>query len=511
MALWEESVDDLYAQPFVENPDAGIEAYEQLAEQLARVSTAIDRSFQAMYIQPWSGQSNSPAQGAEYSHVMLTITRSNMVHLPMVFGPTIWIEEETTDAGENGPELIRTGRLYRLLEPLIFSCGETGPFTVEAIAEKPGYGYNNPLPGTIKYVRQPGSIFANDQAILSMHGEILTVANKADVPTPDMIGQYVRLTSGADAGKLSRIISYQGPQPPISGGTLTLEFINVIEVASVTGAFIPGEVVTLTDESGPPIVKAQGNFLKQTFDAVANLYRITFSFNEVISTGGSGLHLRGMNGADCTIQGFLYSSVFSNNSSVSWEIVDWLIDWGVTVTNTESPVNGRIAMLDALGDERKLQRTTLQSDDEYREVLGQIADVVSPNAIRRAINRILAPHGLTACLREVGQELYPGFYLDHDAYDYTPNDVRYRNRVYLDYASFRAFFRVGVPALNWGEYGFAYDAGPSNAYDASPALAFYDGYPIGAAQIYRRIWDALNLIKAGGVGFELYIEVQGCI
>jgi hypothetical protein len=80
----------------------------------------------------------------------------------------------------------------------------------------------------------------------------------------------------------------------------------------------------------------------------------------------------------------------------------------------------------------------------------------------------------------------------------------------LDYADFRAFFLVGVPPDGDGDFGCAYDASPHGAYDAQPFVAFHDGYPVGAASFYRTIYQGVDSVKAGGVGWDLYVETIGC-
>ena len=84
-------------------------------------------------------------------------------------------------------------------------------------------------------------------------------------------------------------------------------------------------------------------------------------------------------------------------------------------------------------------------------------------------------------------------------------------RLDLSYEEFRGFFLLGVPALDLGEFGCAYDAGPSDAYDCAPWLAFYDGFPLSAAVLYRGVWQAVNRARAAGVGFDLYLERDGCV
>jgi hypothetical protein len=76
-------------------------------------------------------------------------------------------------------------------------------------------------------------------------------------------------------------------------------------------------------------------------------------------------------------------------------------------------------VLDALGRERKIPRQTAEPDSTYRQRVAVPDDTVTPNAVKRMLNRVLTkPQGLSWCFREVGTSLLPGFFWDLDAYDY---------------------------------------------------------------------------------------------
>lgn len=87
-----------------------------------------------------------------------------------------------------------------------------------------------------------------------------------------------------------------------------------------------------------------------------------------------------------------------------------------------------------------------------------------------------------------------------------------RFRYALDYTEFRAFFLAGVPPGNAGEFGISYGDAPYNAYGALGAtyLNFYGGWPRLTALVRLAIWHRLDAIRAGGVGFGVYVETIGC-
>jgi hypothetical protein len=213
---------------------------------------------------------------------------------------------------------------------------------------------------------------------------------------------------------------------------------------------------------------------------------------------------------------------FPTSHGASWRVLDFAADLGLRVTNASSPSGGRSPVLDQIGAERGVFRGSGEGDDDYREAVANLADVVSPNAIRRAINRALAPFGATGWLREVGTADLPGLYLDGDPLSTDPAEAfaldldfaarpADRYKLLLDYTEFRAFFLVGVPPLGLGEFGAAFDAGPENAFDAAPFPCFFDGFPLTAACAYRTLWGAVNAARAAGVGFDLVLDELGSL
>ena len=173
-------------------------------------------------------------------------------------------------------------------------------------------------------------------------------------------------------------------------------------------------------------------------------------------------------------------------------------------------------MLDALGMDRGLPRIDGEQDEDYRLRISKLGDTVSPNAISRAIVRGTKPLGIVGTLREIGTEDFRGFFYDAPgasapdivfAYDLDFN-VRLQDRwnVYVDYASFRAYFLVEIPNSDHGEFGFAYDTHPFAAYDSSPFLSFYDGFALFSARTLKAMWADIYERKAGGVGFDFVRE-----
>jgi len=310
--------------------------------------------------------------------------------------------------------------------------------------------------------------------------------------------------------------------PPVvtgdtSGATATLDAMNLegLLVALVVGPVpVPFELYENVTQA---VSGASGTFALYANSTIYIKPASGPAFDAVntITGGTSGAT------ATPTIAGYDPMLVPEPGQTAGWGMMEWDAELGIEVLNEEQPDGGRSAMLDELGLEKNMPRIQGEGDDAYRDRISKPADVVSPNAIIRAMIRGLDPLGVTGCFREVGQPLLKGFFYDVDpalahefafAYDMDPV-VRPSDRwkVYLDYASFRAFFLIGIPPTSHGEFGFAYDNHPLGAYDSFPTLTFYDGYAVLTANALKALWADINNRKAGGVGFEFYQETDGCV
>jgi hypothetical protein len=596
--LWKSVTDPLYAQPLLDQGDGhGLEVFNQGIAQAVRVSEAIDRTTQAMFILPWSGQTNEPASGGERATVELTFTRSAIpASAPIVLGQSVILADEvTTDYADNNGVKVFTGRRYILVNTIAFAPGEVGPITVTAIAEQEGFGYVNPLPGTITAIDQPGASFANTNASITLGptSNSLVLAPRPDVISAPQIGQYVRIvgSSTSNLNKVRRVVAYSPPGTLPTGGTAFLEKLSVL--SCVSPSFIPGEAVTGL------LSGATGNVIKGGLD-----YLLITQTNGAFLVGESVVGA--VSASASIITAVVDDGSLVAETGVSWRMVKW-DELGVAVTNPQSPVNGLSPMLDELGGERNIARAPGESDADYRVRVAVLPDVVSPNAIKRAANRVLAQYGIAVCYREVGDvdRLFPGMFydttdasgpgayafdLDLVTFDFfallpgfiegevvtqidgggqiasgriasaspasgvppypapTPSNVGVVNvhgtfkvgfpivgtisgatytptasvssglspfdrfKLMMDYTEFRAFFVLGVPRLDLGDFGISFDpsGAQANAFDASPFYDFFDGFPLTAAVIYRSIWQSVEKVRAAGVTWDLYIENLGC-
>lgn len=653
--VWRGALDKSYREPFLHAGDGrGLEVHGQMWEVFARASEAVDVTTQAAFICPWSGQTNPPAGGGKKATVTLTVTRTKLLDKPLVLtAGQILVGEETTDWSEEGSELFATGRRYVLLEALVFHPGEQGPFDVAAEAEKVGYGYNNPLPRTISLVSQPGAAFNNNLATTTYTGPsatggkaqaLLRTKNEPDMFVPGQEGQYVIYTGGANLSRIGRIVAYSEPAPTPSGfvgSAVTFDVIHSVVMAIGSAQnFVAGDVAAFDNTPNQLLVDILGardvagkryvTFAVRTGDVAAVASSIA---SRTMASQSGATALPGATNLYIYRQEFTSESPVAGVGGSEWRILDWVRDWGLDVRNTLRPTGGVAPWLDELAFERKLSRLVNEDDETFRQRVKSVADVVTPNAIRRTLSRTLG--GIPWCFREVGSAVLPGFFYDGDksgpggdqgsnlavadkldAYDvdvlyitggntgvflgardidlqpfaidrHKPMDServvlektatleiaatgymglmveqtddhpgftmtlirktgrlpasltgwrvrglesgailhtlvsafgdtaqirRRRFRYYLDYTQFRAFFLVGLPRLGFGEFGFAYDAGAYSAYDlgATNYFDFYDGFPAKNKEVYQRVYQALDQVKAGGVTFELYLEEIGC-
>lgn len=514
IALWKSATDSGYHLPFIEKENSGIEAHGQAWEQYQRASVMVNRTTQAMFILPWSGQSDEPASGEHKATVTLCFTREEKFDRPVVLGIGTVIEHVAIDYSKDGAVEVLTGRRYLLTEDAVFLPGGAGPLYVAAEAERPGYGYNLPLPGTIRKIQQLGPGLLNEGADVIAPNRMILPPGFGDVITAAHVGQYIEFTAGANVGSIRLVIGFTPGDGTTNNGTVFFEQAWIL-TGTITGTFNAGEVV-----AGPG---TSGNVLGVSGNRITILGSTgSYSVSDVV-TGT-------ISGATITIVVIEQLGTLTAETDAHWRVLPWddtgNDDLGIIVTNEESPDGGRSPMLDELGSERGVYRSIGETDDVYRKRVATPADVVSPNAIIRSINLVLVEYGLSACFREVGTNLLPGLFFDAGSSLDTPqiaeNNYAYdldftvrpadRFKLTLSFSEFRAFFLVGVPPLRLDDFGIPYDATNNgiNAFDALVSENFYDGFPTGNAAVYSAIYNAILRAKAGGVGFELYVETIGC-
>lgn len=518
-ALFASVNDPSYARPFIELGEGkGYEVHTQAMEQFARLSVAVDRTTQSLFLLPWSGQTNEPASGGEQATVTLTVTRSSGARLSreVTLPAGLFIAEEIVDMGVGGGVMVQTGRRFTLDAVEGFDPGDVGPIHIQATAEFVGRAWNNVAPGNLTGIVEVGAGFSRSFAsvVPGLRSHALVLDPNPDVISADMIGNYVEFTAGVNEGQVRRIVGYVDPNVTSTtpdGGTALLGATGVYHLSTFAGSFLAGELVEqAVTGATATVVFQRGAYLVADRHTAPNL--ITGALIVGVVSGAVGV-------CDVIDQepDLAAEPAPGTAPAATWKVLSWVDDFGLVVTNEAAPEGGRAAMLDELVGEADVARASGEDDEQLRERGAAPVDLVTPNAVLRAANRVLVRYGTHAVLREVGLPGLPGLYYDGDplnpdpaiAYAYDLDfDARPQDafKLNLDYVEFRAFFLLGVPSFDLGEFGMAYDIGASNAFDAAPWLAFSDGFPLTTASLYQTIWQEVARVKVGGVGFDLVID-----
>jgi hypothetical protein len=189
-------------------------------------------------------------------------------------------------------------------------------------------------------------------------------------------------------------------------------------------------------------------------------------------------------------------------------------DLGLEVEQPEDATGGRLAMLDAIGRDRRSGRVVGESDADYRARLCELADTVSPAAIDRVVADILTPCGINFEVHETrAVEELKGFVWDLDPYDFgqllpiprnPAGDLIGEGAVWLDQATAWSFFFIRVGLGNQGEFGAPYDAAPPGLTPPNAwSQFFWDGSPVVYLSCLAQVWEAVNGARAAGVAFEI--------
>ena len=200
------------------------------------------------------------------------------------------------------------------------------------------------------------------------------------------------------------------------------------------------------------------------------------------------------------------------DNTVSWAIRDWR-SLGIVIDAMDAPAGGVDDTLRLLGEERGLFQQAGESDAQFRQRGARLADVVTPAAIQRAVNRELAPLNFRGVVIDLSNG-FDGLFMDLDFLDYyepgDPADAPSSPyKLLLDSTEVYGWFWVYVPILNTGfDSSCAWDDGPTFVIDGNQLagawdVGIWDGFDPDADAAYRAIWDAVDSIRAGGVGFTM--------
>jgi len=200
--------------------------------------------------------------------------------------------------------------------------------------------------------------------------------------------------------------------------------------------------------------------------------------------------------------------------TISWAILDWK-DQGFDLIDIPAPAGGVDDSLSVLAFERGAEMQSNETEESFAARIAALEDAVSPKAIQKAVDRQLALTSLVGRAMDQ-QNGMDGLFCDVDALDYYEvGDSFPLNKwklVWTDNMSY-GWFIVLVPRLAAGEWGTSTDEGPvlfigDKQVWLGPAaesafLSDLNSAP-SADGIYKSVYDQVNNIRAGYVGFTMF-------
>jgi len=184
------------------------------------------------------------------------------------------------------------------------------------------------------------------------------------------------------------------------------------------------------------------------------------------------------------------------------EVVSF-VELGFTAEFLIDLTGGTSPMLDTSGAERDMGRGIGESDDVYRERLRSLPDTIAPNAIYRAVSRILTPIPVAFRVLESRHPIdftgaawgeFP--YDDPEAYNWILGRQHLWQGNGFEYRGFYVVVERGW----YGDFGAPFDqhpggVHPSDAFD----WMFYDGYPLDFYNDMENMIQEVNKTLGAGV------------
>lgn len=192
-----------------------------------------------------------------------------------------------------------------------------------------------------------------------------------------------------------------------------------------------------------------------------------------------------------------------------------LEDLGLVVEHEVPATGGLFGTLDELARDRSIGRVTGEVDDQLRERIADMGDVVSPAAIVRIAQKYLTDAaGIPFLFLETRDvQSLKGFVWDLDAFDFgsvSPiahvpgSELVGQGAVMLSDAQLFRFFILLIGYVDIGDFGFAWDSEPDPPLppDAWDVMA-WDGYPVDYYRHVQRVYAAVEAAREGGVAWRL--------
>jgi hypothetical protein len=198
--------------------------------------------------------------------------------------------------------------------------------------------------------------------------------------------------------------------------------------------------------------------------------------------------------------------------------VEEMADLGVTVTQPDPAVGGRVDGLSAISAERKIERVSGETDEAFAERLVELPDTVSPNAMERILTRVLTPFGIPWCLHETGEvDELMGFTWDLHPWDIGEpcgcgvtepigSELVGSGIVWMSEGTATRFFIVCVALTNVDDVGSAWDSDGPADFPAAWGEMVWDGTDAVFLSAIGRAYDAINAAREAGIGFTIVLD-----
>ncbi len=221
--------------------------------------------------------------------------------------------------------------------------------------------------------------------------------------------------------------------------------------------------------------------------------------------------------------GVVFTPALDNGADVGVNVtaeVEEYADLGLTVTQPDPIVGGTPDGLGALGTDRAIARAPGETEANFRNRLGQLADTISPASHIRILNRILGSAGIGyEYLETMDVDTLMGFTwgvhpwgvgtLEHQA-RLPGSQLVGQGIVWLARPRHRRYFVVLVDGSGLGEYGMpwgsiSYPPGHPNAWGLG-IWTSGGGTALGFNALISQLWQELNGARLAGVAFQIFLR-----
>lgn len=294
------------------------------------------------------------------------------------------------------------------------------------------------------------------------------------------------------------------------GYTGNLEPNYITEFEALGRASVPSLVATATRLQRAAVVTQEDRFDPGIVGRYVRLVGALTSENALLPRKVVGTFTDGS--GELGIEVDLALDAADLGASVTVEVEEYA-DLGLTVTQPAAITGGVPDGLGAIGTDRGRGRAEGESEENYRQRLAALADIISPASHIRILDRILGSAGIGYEYLEAGDvDSLMGFTWGVHPWGYGELGFQARGpggelvgQGLVWPIRMRRFFMVLVDRSGLGEFGMpwgnlanpGYPPGFPNAW----GLGIWGGYPVGFYSLIAQLWQELDAARAAGVAF----------